>query len=302
MSSVPFLDNVYQGKNNWWRYLLTILATWGIQAFVTVIVILIFFILLLASNPRSIDVFMDPDALMNNGLFILTLAAIAFPISFLVFYIFVRFIHRRRFISLVTTKSKINWKRILKGSIIWLAILGIFTVMSFLIDPASYKVTFNLRTFGMLLILSLIAFPIQASFEEVFFRGYLMQGFRLLSKKPIVPLIATSIVFGAGHSLNGTAMTFSTFIVLDAVIMGLMLGIITLGEGSIETATGIHIMNNFYVALMVNDPEAGLGNLPSVLANSSDPLGTLNFTIIAALITITIVFWNKKDKLFDIFR
>lgn len=301
--SVPFLDNVYQGKNNWWRYVLTILATWGVQAVVTVIVVLIFLFLLLFLNPDSIDVLMDPTAsLMNNGLFILTLTAIAFPVSFLVFYIFVRFIHRRKFISLVTTKSRIKWGRVAKGLVIWLVILGIFTFVSLLIDPASYRFTFNPNAFGMLLILSLIVFPIQASFEEIFFRGYLMQGFQLLSKKPIVPLIATSIVFGVMHSLNGTDMTFNAFIVLDTIIIGLMLGIITLGENSIETAVGIHIMNNLYAALIVNDPEAGLGNLPSIFVTSSDPSGTLITTVIIAVIVITIIFWNRKDKLIDIFK
>lgn len=176
------------------------------------------------------------------------------------------------------------------------------TVISFLISPASYKLTFNPSTFGMLLILSLIAFPIQASFEEVFFRGYLMQGFGLLSKKPVVPILATSLLFGIGHIMNGQGMTLSVFPLIETIIVGLMIGTITLGEDGIDTAIGIHVMNNLYAVLIVSTPGGIFGNLPSIIISSSSPYGDILVTIAAAVIATVIIFWNKKDKLVDIFR
>ncbi|HML04962.1 MAG TPA: CPBP family intramembrane glutamic endopeptidase [Methanobacterium sp.] len=192
--------------------------------------------------------------------------------------------------------------RLLKGATVWLAILAIFTVISFLVDPKSYKFTFDPSTFGILLILSLITFPIQASFEELFFRGYLMQGIGVLTKKPIIPLLVTSIIFGMVHVSNGSNMTLSGFPVIEATIMGLMLGIITLGENSIETATGIHIINNLYVALIVSSEGSILGNVPSVLTAPSDPYSSILWTTIFAIIALIVIFWGKKDKLLDIFR
>jgi len=192
--------------------------------------------------------------------------------------------------------------RVLKGAVVWLAILGIYTLITFLISPEGYKFTFNPNTFGILFIISLITFPIQASFEELFFRGYLMQGFGLLTKKPIVPLLATSIIFGLVHVMNGSNMTISIFPVIEASIIGLMLGIITLGEDSIETATGIHIMNNLYVALIVSTEGSVLGNVPSVLSVPADPSGSVFLTIIISLIAILIIFWGKKDRLVAIFE
>lgn len=192
--------------------------------------------------------------------------------------------------------------RILKGVGVWLAILGIVTVISLLIQPEGYKFTFNLQTFGILLIISLVTFPIQASFEEVFFRGYLMQWFGLLSKKPIMPLVATSLIFGLVHVMNGTNMTVSIFPVIEASIMGLMLGIITLGEDSIETAMGIHIINNIYAALIVSTEGSVLGDVPSVLSAPYDPYSSILWTGIFAVVAIVIIFWGKKDKLFAIFK
>ena len=129
-----------------------------------------------------------------------------------------------------------------------------------------------------------------------------MQGFGLLSKKPIIPLLVTSLIFASLHWFNGTNITFSSFILLDTFIVGLMLGIITLGENSIETAAGIHITNNLYVAIIVNTPDAGLGNLPSILTSPLDPANSILGTVLAVLIALIIIFWGKKDKLLDIFR
>ena len=46
----------------------------------------------------------------------------------------------------------------------------------------------------------LIAF--QAGFEEVFFRGYLMQGFALLTRNKVTLALATAIVFALPHLPN----------------------------------------------------------------------------------------------------
>jgi membrane protease YdiL (CAAX protease family) len=298
--NIPFLYNAELGKNRWWRYLITIAATWGVQLVIGFIiglaVILIFFIENGVSGENFIEnIFQDP-------FFILLLTLVGYVASFVTLYLCVRFIHHRRFLSLITVKLRINWKRVLKGASVWFAILGIFTIISLLIDPKSYQFTFNPSTFGILVIVSLITFPIQASFEEIFFRGYLMQAFGLLSKKPIIPLLATSIIFGIVHVSNGSNMTLSGFPVIEASIIGLMLGIITLGESSIETAAGIHIMNNLYVALVVSTQGSVLGNVPSVFTAPSEPYSSVLWTIIFVIIALIIIFWGKRDKLMDIFR
>ena len=275
--------------------------TWGIQGLAGIIVAVLFIAFLIMQNGIS-AVSLNIQSIQSNSLFLVALALIGFAFSYFFFYLCTRFIHRRQFISLITTKSRINWGKILKGAALWFSILGVLTIISFLINPGSYELTFNPSTFGMLLILSLITFPIQASFEEVFFRGYLMQGFGLLSKKPVIPLLVTSLLFGLGHIMNGTGMTLSIFPLIETIIIGIALGAITLGEGSIETAIGIHVMNNLYAVLIVSTPGGIFGNLSSIMTNSSSPYGDILVTTTAAVIAILVIFWNKKDKLVDIFK
>ena len=275
--------------------------TWGIQGLAGIIVAVLFIAFLIMQNGIS-AVSLNIQSIQSNSLFLVALALIGFAFSYFFFYLCTRFIHRRQFISLITTKSRINWGKILKGAALWFSILGVLTIISFLINPGSYELTFNPSTFGMLLILSLITFPIQASFEEVFFRGYLMQGFGLLSKKPVIPLLVTSLLFGLGHIMNGTGMTLSIFPLIETIIIGIALGAITLGEGSIETAIGIHVMNNLYAVLIVSTPGGIFGNLSSIMTNSSSPYGDILVTTTAAVIAILVIFWNKKDKLVGIFK
>ncbi len=296
---MPFLDNASQGKNNWWRYLLTIILSLILTSAAVGFLVYIFLVLIFIVQAGNIGVYWI-DQVIRDPMFILLLVAISYAASVIVFYLCVRFIHHKRFISLITTESKVNYTRILKGAGIWLAIIASLDILLFLIYPEKYNVTFDPNKYGLLLILSLSALPIQASFEEIVFRGYLMQGIGLLSKKPVIPLIATSIIFGVVHWWNANSEIMCISTILAAFIIGIMLGIITLGENSIETAVGVHIMNNMYIALVDNPSDSPLGNLPSIVTSQQDPYILMLFTFVASLIMIVIVFRKKRGDIFGI--
>ena len=121
--------------------------------------------------------------------------------------------------------------------------------------------------------------------------------------KPWVPLLITSLIFGCVHFFNGTNLYMNLSIVCSTFIIGLMLGVIALGDNGIETAMGIHIANNLYVSLLYNSADSGLSGLPSmVTAEASDPFTGLPILSLAALLMIAILFWNRKEDLIRIFR
>ncbi len=302
MSRIKFLDNAEEGKNNWLRYLFTIILTWGTPLVLEfVIIIFISILYMVVSGVNSVD---QIYAIFSDPILGIAIIGLSSTVSLLFLYIGVKFIHGRKFISLINTGSKIKWRRVLKGSAIWFLILVIGTLISLIIDPNSVQVTFNPSTFIFLLILSLLVFPIQASFEELFFRGYLMQGFGILTKKPVIPLLLTSVIFAALHFGNGSTTIMNVDIVLSVFLFGLTMGIITLGENGIETAMGVHIINNIYVSVLVNTPDAYSQGLPSVLTSTGapDPLIDVPIFALYVLALLTIVFWNKKENLYNIFR
>jgi membrane protease YdiL (CAAX protease family) len=304
MSRITFLDNAAEGKNNWWRYLTTIILTWGTP----VVILSIVFFILSRFNPSNLA------SILSEPLALIVLVGISDMLSLIFLYIGIRFIHERQFISLVNTDSKFSWRRIFKGGGIWFGLLTLGLIITLLLNPTNINGSFNSQNFLILLVISLIVFPVQASFEELFFRGYLMQGIGrikirrlhigLLAEKPVIPLITTSIIFALLHFPNGANTLTSVDIVLQALIIGLTLGIITLGENRLETAMGVHIANNIFVALILNSPNGGLGNIPSLLTDNSAPnlLSDIPIITLYALILLAIIFWGKKERIIRIFK
>ncbi|EKQ52642.1 MAG: CAAX amino terminal protease family [Methanobacterium sp. Maddingley MBC34] len=306
MSSIPFLDNASEGQNNWWKYVLTVilsLLAGSLVAGVLVVLFLVVYAFILSATGNVANILGIIQGTLQNPFVLIVLIGVSYAISFFLFYICLRFLHRKRLMSVINTVSSLRWKMLLKGLVLWILVLAIFNLPDLIFNSQNYQKNFDLGSFAILLVLCLLVFPMQASFEEILFRGYLMQGFSLLSKKPWVSLLLTSLIFGSVHILNGTDLYMDLSIVASTFIMGLMLGVIALGDNGIETAMGIHIANNLYISLFFNSADSGLGELPSlVTAPASDPFSGIPFMILAALIVLTILFWNRKDDLVRIFR
>ncbi|MDD3753410.1 MAG: type II CAAX endopeptidase family protein [Methanobacterium sp.] len=304
MSEITFLDNAKTGKNNWWRYILTIALSMGISFIATLVLFIVFIILYVTLLPAgaSVNFLSSVSDIVNNPFVLIMITGVLYLISTFIFYVCVRFLHKKKFLSIINAVPSFRWKMLLKGIGLWFLILFLFSLPELIFSPSSYQFTFNPQNFGLLLVLCLLVFPIQASLEELVFRGYLMQGFSLLTKKPWIPLLLTSIIFSIMHYWNGTG-DVGIAIMISTFIIGFMLGIIALGENGIETAMGIHIGNNLYVALIFNSTDSGLPNVPSLVTSQpTDPFAGIPFMIIMALLTITILFWNRKDDLIRIFR
>lgn len=301
MSEISFLNNATQGKNTKGSYLLTIAISIVGGTFASILIIVLLLLLyFIATGSNGLEA---QNIIMNNAILLLVLVGISYGIYFLLFYLCVRFIHKKNFMALINVGKRIKWSRILKGAGLWAFIMGMFTVVSLFNQSGNLSFHFELNSFIILLIISILIFPIQASFEEIFFRGYLMQGIGLLAKKPVVPLLLTSLIFGLIHFYNGTGLAMSISIVVSAVILGLMLGIIVLGENGLETAMGAHIANNMYVALILNSTDSGLGNLPSLITvQSTDPFSGIPILMIMASLMLVLIFWNKKEDFFRVFH
>ena len=93
--------------------------------------------------------------------------------------------------------------------------------------------------------------PIQTSWEEYVFRGYLMQGFATLFRSRWGALLLTSFVFGSLHLFNPEVEKLGYGVMIYYIGTGLFLGILTLMDEGIELALGFHAANNLTTALLV---------------------------------------------------
>jgi membrane protease YdiL (CAAX protease family) len=171
--------------------------------------------------------------------------------------------------------------------------------------PENYVFNFKLIPFLILVLIAIVLVPLQTSFEEYLFRGYLMQGIGVLCKNRWLPLIITSVTFGLLHIANPEIEKLGYILLVHYIGTGFFLGIITLMDEGLELALGFHAANNLFTALLVTaDWTAFQTN--SILRDVSDP-DVSNVEIFASVLIIypilILIFakvykWtNWKDKL-----
>jgi uncharacterized protein len=269
----------------------------------------VFFIILMVVNYFSTQE-MDVDVMMKqiieqfgvNVTFVLLIAPLSFACLFLLFW--VKFAHQQSIRSLTTSRKKVDWNRILFSFIVW----GLFSIIStgilYYLTPESFVFNFDSSKFFVFLILAIILIPLQTSFEEYLFRGYLMQGLGVLTKNKWFPLLFTSVMFGLMHIANPEVGKLGPIIMIYYIGTGFFLGILTLMDEGMELALGFHAANNLVGALLVTaDWTAFQTN--SILKDVSEPSAGFDvlFPIFIIFPILLLIFGRKygwknwKEKL-----
>lgn len=237
----------------------------------------------------------------NTTLF---LVMISFIFAFAGIYFVVKYIHHQTLLSVTTSRSKVDWKRIWFSFFLW----AFFSLLSFLFvylrSPEQFMLQFKLVPFLILALLGCILIPIQTSTEEYVFRGYLMQGFANLSQNRWFPLLMTSIIFGSMHWANPEVVKMGNIIMIYYIGTGLFLGVITLMDEGMELALGFHAANNLVGALLVTS-DWTVFQTNSIFKDLSEPSAGIDVILPVFVIYPILLFifskkygWtNWKDKL-----
>jgi len=200
---------------------------------------------------------LDVDKIMHqmiktfgvNGTFVLLIGPLSFACVMLLLW--VKYIHKQSITSLTTARRKIDWKRIFVSFSIWGAISIASTLIVFYNNPDFLFINYNPEKFFSFLAIAIVLIPLQTSFEEYFFRGYLMQGIGVVTRSKLFPFLFTSIAFGLMHLGNPEVEKMGYIILIYYIGTGLFLGIITLMDDGLELALGFHAANNLIGALLI---------------------------------------------------
>jgi membrane protease YdiL (CAAX protease family) len=198
-------------------------------------------------------------------------------------FLWVKYIHQQTITSLTTARKKINWSKIFFSFGLWSIFLIITTGITYLLNPSDFRINFNLEPFLILVLIVVIFIPIQTSFEEYLFRGYLMQGIGLLSKNRWLPLLSTSVLFGLVHISNPEVEKIGMLLLVYYIGTGLFLGVITLMDDGMELALGFHAANNLVGSILVTSSYSAL-QTDSLLLDLSEP--SVGFEIILPVFII----------------
>ncbi|MFV5699171.1 lysostaphin resistance A-like protein [Flavobacterium sp. ZT3R17] len=249
------------------------------------------------SSNEDVMTFFEP----NMTLFLI-LASFVF--AMLGIYFVIKYIHNQTMLSITTSRSKMDWKRVLFSFSIWSVFTIVSTLLFYFSNPSDFVINFKPIPFVILAVIGTLLIPIQTSTEEYVFRGYLMQGFANLAKNKWFPLVMTSVIFGAMHISNPEVSKMGNIILVYYVGTGFLLGIITLMDEGMELALGFHAANNLVSALLVTSDWSAF-QTHSIFKDVSEPSAGFDVIFPVVIIYPILLFifskkykWtNWKDKL-----
>ncbi|HSL29881.1 MAG TPA: CPBP family intramembrane glutamic endopeptidase [Anaerolineales bacterium] len=285
-----YLELARQGKNDWWRYLLSlpgILITW---LFVGSIPVVLFMAYISMDGDPATD--FSGTGFVGVPVIVEFLVTMSSFVPFLVATLLaVRVIHARPLKTLITGEAHIRWRRTLSGAGTWLAIAALLSIVEALLYPGRYVLTFQPARLLLFALFALILIPIQTSAEEVFFRGYLLQWMGLRLKNKWLLSLLNGILFFLPHAINPEMATNSLLIGLGYFATGFFLAFITLKDNGIELALGMHAANNLFAALFANYEVTALPSPSLFTVQVLDPVYSL-VALIAGLILFYLVFFH----------
>lgn len=227
-----------------------------------------------------------------NLAFVLLVGPLSFACLFLLFW--VKIVHQQSIRSLTTSRQKVDWGRIFFSFSLW-AILTIAMVsLAYFSNPENFHINFQPVPFFTFLILAIILIPLQTSFEEYFFRGYLMQGIGVATKSRLWPFLITSITFGVMHIANPEVGKMGYIIMVYYIGTGFFLGILTLMDEGLELALGFHAANNLIGALLITSDWSAF-QTHSILKDHSEPSAGFDVILpVVIIFPILLFIFSKK--------
>ncbi|CAB5004027.1 MAG: CPBP family intramembrane metalloprotease [Actinobacteria bacterium] len=173
----------------------------------------------------------------------------------------VRLVLGRSARTVVTGRPRVSIRRILAGAGVYAGLLAVTSTVDALLHPGAYVLTWDPARFFPVAVVVLLLIPVQASAEELLFRGYIVQWTSLATDRPgrrMAPIprlcvlaSVSGLVFALPHLANPEARGAELYAWLVWFILGAGWAWVSVLDGRIELAIGAHIANNVFAVLIV---------------------------------------------------
>lgn len=279
-----YIEQAFKYAHEAWRYLVGVIVAF-IASQLGAIPFILIATMKIMSEGGDLSQLEDETRIMTilDANLTLFLMLLGFAVGMVALYLIVRYMHKQPFLTLTTARSRIDWGRAGFGFGLIAVTTLVLTLIDYYGNPEDYIVQFDPVPFAILALIAIVMIPIQTSFEEYLFRGYLMQGLGVLARNRWLPLMLTSLIFGGLHILNPEVNKLGYVIMFYYVGTGLFLGIITLMDDGMELALGFHAGNNLVAALLVT-ADWTVFQTNSILKDVSDP--SAGFDVLAPVFVV----------------
>lgn len=287
-TQLPYIALTEPGKNEWWRYVLT----------VALVIWLVFTIALAALAPLMVMYGTDVGPTQVGEQLWLAANLAPFPFAILALWLGLRFLHKRPFKSLMSAAT-FRWGNLALAGGLWLGLSALGDLLLSILQPGNYTFSLDLARFLPYALVVIPLIPLQIGAEELVFRGYLTQGFGRLGGFWLAWLLPT-VLFGSLHIANPEVGEYGFWLTMPSYLgIGLLLGWLTLKSGGLELALGVHLANNLYSTLLVTFPSSALPSPALWQIRSLNPLASLILFFVASLVFVGVII-RFRNKFFAI--
>lgn len=289
------LERGLDGQNQWWKYIIVFVALLGSAILALIVAVLIFLILnfLLPQDlSATIDTIKNSSVGMAGNLDFIVIM-FPFAVGLIVACWLFRWLHKRNYREVINGTQRIRWGRFFFAASLWGLISLSILLLSLVTQPDNFSLNFNLVPFLFLVLISFSLVPLQATLEEILFRGYLAQGVASWTKSRWWVLIIPSTLFASIHIANPEVAEYGFWMAMPLyLILGLILGLISILDDGIELAMGIHAINNLYVANLVTFEAAAIETSALLVQKNFNPLAEIVLLTLSGIFFVVVT--SKK--------
>jgi hypothetical protein len=277
-ASADFLALARTGRTEWWRWVL------GLG------VILVFW-LVLGGIPSAVRTTMGDSSTDGYGFYVV--ANLSFLFFLMGIWLAVAKIHRRGLRTLVTPHRRVSLATIGAGLLCWVAATAVVVGVSVLVG-AELQWALDPARFFLFLPIVLLLTPIQATVEELFFRGYLLQGSALLMRRRWLLATLNGVLFALPHATNRETAASFWLLMLYYWAFGAFMALVTIHTNTTELAIGVHVANNLLGAVVISFEGSSLTTETIFTTGSLDAAENLiSFVLTAGLFVLFAAGWRR---------
>ncbi|MGB8358751.1 MAG: type II CAAX endopeptidase family protein [Bacteroidales bacterium] len=299
-----FITAPFKGRNSFWRYFTGAITPFIVSNLIGAIPLAI--VMIYYSRGSTVPERGGMPDFKAMGIDLnLGFALTVFPyiLAFFTLVFLVRPLNNRNFRTIINGGRKIRWGRIFVSAFVWTVLLALGLWYSVRSNPGNYSLNNSSGSLIIIALLAILMIPFQAGFEELLFRGYLMQGFAVASRNRWIPIVATSVIFGLMHVINPEVKEYGFVAMIPQYIFfGLVFAILTMMDDGIELAIGAHTANNAFMSVFVTNKDSALQTPALYEQLEIHPWTDFRDLVIASLVFLAIIAiiyrWRDVRKLY----
>ncbi|MEL6399354.1 MAG: hypothetical protein AAFO87_04295 [Cyanobacteria bacterium J06607_6] len=266
-----YLTIARQGRNAWWRYLLSLILALGLTINATIFVAFPF---LLVATLQEVPMPTDDIWMSQPGWFFGVTAAVT-TLMTLGLIVAIPALHQRPWRTVINPQGLIRWRRIAQGWGVWLGLMLLSIALFAVFDRDRYTIQVTVgwlwRWLPTLLVMSLVALMPSLVY------GYLLQGLGLLIPRPVRLTAVVAVLIGLFNVVSSPTPPTIWDWGFGLITAGFFVWIILQDRG-LELFIGLQAANALVRLQLVRSPDT-TPTFPALLTRNAGASSWLDFIV-----------------------